>query len=260
MKRFFRKNLPSIICGAIALIIMWLVWIISVKTVKNEYVIPGVKQTFSALFDVFKEALFWRALLRTLAKTVIAVAISFVLAGIFSLPTKMSKNFGRVMRPIVAVIRTLPTMAVLVLILIYTDRTTAPVIVAMLVLFPMSYAQFNVALNGIDEGVVRTAKVFNLTKKQKVFKVYLPLVAPNVLSHLGSNLSFGIKVIVSAEVMALTYTSIGGMIQSANALMDVPRLFALTLVAVILGILVEAVFQLLLTFAFKWTRAEGGND
>ena len=151
-------------------------------------------------------------------------------------------------------------MAILVLILIYTDRTTAPIIVASLVLFPMMYAQFSTSFDMIDDGIIKATKVFNLSKKDKLFKVYLPLIAPSVLSHTGSNLSFAIKLIISAEVMAYTFTSIGGMMESANATLDISRLMALTLVAVLLGLLVELIFNIIYMCSFKWLKGEEEYD
>ena len=260
MKNYLKRRLPNTVAGLISLLVMWLVWIIAHKTVKNEYVLPSFSQTLSSLWMVLKEEFFWRALLRTLLKVVYSFAISFLLAMALSLLTKVFKRFGAFMKPIVAVIRTLPTMAVLVLILIYTDKFTAPVIVSVLVLFPMIYAQFNTALSSVDEGVINATKVFNLTKRQKTFNVFLPMVAPPVFSHVGSNLSFAIKLVISAEVMAYSFTSIGGMMQMANVYFDISRLAALTLVAVILGLVIEGLFNLLTRLLFKWQRSEVAND
>ena len=178
-----------------------------------------------------------------------------MLAGTIALPSKLFKGVDGVMRPIIAVIRTLPTMAVLIPLILYTNRFTAPIIVAMLVLFPMIYAQFKSALDNIDGQIIRTTKVFKLTRRQKVFKVNFPLVAPNLLSHTGSNLSFAIKLIISAEVMIGAYTSIGGMIQYAGY-ENLPRLFALTLFAILIGIVLETTFHMLSKKLFKWTRVE----
>jgi len=260
MRAYLKKHLPTILCGIASLTAMWVVWIIAQNTIKNEYVLPSISDTFSAFGKVLTEGFFWRALLKTLLKTVYAFLISFVLAGVCSATGKILSYFGIFLKPIIAVIRTLPTMAILVLILIYTDKFTAPIIVASLVLFPMTYAQFNTAFSGIDDGIISATKVFNLTRREKLFKVYLPIIAPPVLSHVGSNLSFAIKLIISAEVMAYTYTSIGGMMQAANVNYDVARLAALTLVAVILGLIIELVFHFIFKFAFKWNMAEVKND
>jgi len=260
MKEYLKKHLTAIISGAISLVVMWLVWLIAERTVKNEYVIPSFSQTLQAVFKVLGEEFFWRALLNTLLRTLYAFLISFVLAGVTSALGRIFKPFSSFLTPIITVIRTLPTMAVLVLILIYTSVKTAPVIVASLVLFPMIYAQFNVAFGRVDDGIIKAVKIFKLTKKQRLFKVYLPLVAPTVVSHIGSNLSFGVKLVISAEVMALTFTSIGGMMQAANAVMNVPRLMALTLVAVLIGLVFELIGGVITRSLFAWDKKEKDND
>lgn len=260
MKKFLKKNWLNITLGALSLIVMWVVWIIAEKTVKNEFVLPGFIDTFKSLFALFGEKFFWQAVLSSLKKVLYAFLISFVLAGVFAVLGKVFKPFGAFLKPLLTTVRTLPTMAVLVLILIYTNRTVAPVIVAVLVLFPMIYAQFNVAFNGIDDGIVSAVKAYKLSRSKALFKVYLPMTAPSIISHTGSNLSFGIKLIISAEVMASTYTSIGGMMQVANSYMEVSRLAALTLVAVILGLIVELAFYLITVKAFKWQKTEVEND
>ena len=193
-------------------------------------------------------------------KNEIPLGISFFLAGVCSALGRIFKPLRSFFVPVFAIVRTLPTMAVLVLILIYTNVTIAPIIVACLVLFPMIYAQFNVAFDGVDQGLISAMKIFKLNKKQKLFKVYLPIIFPPILSHFGANLSFGIKLVISAEVMANTFTSLGGMMQNANGLGNVAELTALTLVAVLLGLLIELLLNLITLNAFKWTKKEGVND
>ncbi len=249
-----REKLKEIAIGLSSLVFMWLVWFIAHKTVKNEYLIPSLEETLSSMVYLFKEAFFYRALGKTLLKVLYSFLISFVNASVFSFTGKVFKPLRAFLKPIISVIRTLPTMAILVLILIYTNSSTAPIIVATLVLFPMIYAQMNVALDSIDQNIIDATKVQKIGKKDWIMKVYFPMILPSVLSHTGSNLSFSVKLVISAEVMAYTFTSLGGLMQSANALMDIPRLMALTLVAIVIGLLIELVFALINRFTFKWAK------
>ena len=100
------------------------------------------------------------------------------------------------------------------------------------------------------------AKVYNLPLKKRLTKIYLPLVAPGIFLYSGSNLSFAIKIVISAEVMANTLTALGGMMQTANLYLQTSRLAALTIVAVVLGLLIELTFALLYKDLFKWKRGE----
>ncbi len=260
MKRFIKKNYVNFLIGLSALIFMWAVWFFAQILVKNEYVVPTFQDTIKALFIEFSNVIFWTALLRTLFKVLVAVILSFVLSLIFSVLGKVIKNSRAFFKPILAVLRTLPTMAILVLILIYTNRNVAPIIVASLVLFPLMYSQFNTAFDSVDDGLINAMKVFNLSKRQRIFKIYLPMVAPSVISNLGGNLSFGIKLIISAEIMANTYMSLGGLLKQADEYLQIPTLMALTLFSVILGLVIELVFHAICSYAFKWNKGEGKND
>lgn len=265
MKSYLKKNYQSIISGILAIVFMWLVWFIAYKTIKNEYLVPSFSQTMSALLVLLTESFFWKALFYSLLRTVIAFIISFVLAGLLATLCSVIKNATWFVKTIISIVRTLPTMAILVLIIyilnyLKLSRAIAPVIVAILVLFPMMFAQFQTAINGVDEGLIKAMKVFRLSPKQKVIKVYLPMVCPPIALHIGSNLSFGIKLIISAEVMSNIFTSLGGLMQTASIYEQIPRLIALTLVAVILGLLIELLAHLATVKAFKWAKSEVDND
>ncbi len=260
MKKATKKRLFETAIGFMALIIAIAVWIIVEKTVKNQFLVPSFKQTVKSMFVIFGEGFFWRALGKTMLKVVLSVVFSFILALIVSSLGKIFSYSKPFFKPIVSIIRTLPTMAILVLILIYSNRTVAPIIVSSLVLFPMMYAQFNTAFDSIDEGVISATKVFKLSKKDRLFKVFVPMVTPNILSHLGSNFSFAIKLVISAEIMAYTFTSIGGMMQEANAMIDAPRLMALTIIAVVLGLIIELIFHVVFKYSFKWYKEDKNND
>ncbi len=259
MDKFSKRYLSAII-GFSSLIFVWLVWFIAQNTIKNEYLIPSFKETVTALIEVMGEGFFWKALGKTLLKVAHAFLISFLLASIFAFIGKIYKPTRAFFKPITAIIRTFPTMAVLVLILIYTNSSVAPVVVATLVLFPMIYAQLCVSLDGIDQNVINATKIFKISKRDRLFKIYLPMISPSIIANVGGNLSFALKIVISAEVMAYTFTSIGGLMQSANAYMDIPRLMALTLIAVLIGLLIEFICYLINRSLFKWAKGATKYD
>lgn len=260
MKKYLNDNKLNIVYSLAALILMWLAWVIAHLIVKNEYVVPSFAQTCADLLALLSSGSFWLAFFNTLLRVLIAFAVSFALGLLCSVLGALIKRFNALLSPIISVLRTLPTMAVILIILIWTNPLVAPVIVTALVLFPMIYSQLNAAIGGVDTGLLQMAKVYGFSRRTRLTKIYLPLISPYVLSQTGANLSFAIKLTVSAEVMCYTYVSIGGMMQEANGYLQVSVLAALTLVAVLAGIVIEAVFHLISGLAFKWNRVEGGNE
>lgn len=259
MREFFAKRKLNIICSVAAVAFMWIIWIIAYYAADNDYVIPSFTDTFVSLFQCFGESRFWASFGWTVLRTAEAFVISFVLALPCAVGAAFSKPFRHFMSPIIAVLRTLPTLAVVLLLLLWTGVRAAPVIVTVLLLFPVEYAQICAAIDGVDGELLQMAEVYRVPRKDRLFKIYLPLASPGVLSQLGANFSLGLKVTISAEVLANTYTSLGGMMQSARAFLEMPRLAALTLIAVVTGLVVDIALSQLKRVNSKWLRGDG-ND
>ena len=261
MKNSKKERLKDLLYAVLGIVIVLAVWSISASLINDEFVMPTLAQTIQATFTLLGQGDFYNALFATLLRTLLAFIISFVLAGATAGLSLIVKPLGKMVKPIVTVIRVLPTMAILLLIFRWTqyDFEVSPVVITILVLFPMIYAQFLTAFNSVPQGLINTANVFGLSKKDKLFKVYLPIVAPSVLSRVGSNLSFAIKLIISAEVISYTLISLGGMMNTATNYLNYARLGALTLCAVALGLIIEVVVDLVVKRLFKWT-GKSKND
>ena len=254
MKKIILSKKFNIVYSLLAVVLMWAVWLIAgAATGNNEYLVAPFNKTICEFFALFAKAFFWKAFAHTLLRTLCAFALSFVFALVCACLAALFKPFESFMRPIAAFFRTLPTMAVLLLILVWLTSRTAPIAVAMLVLFPMIYSQLYEQISGVDGELLQMAKVYRLTHIQKLKCIYLPHIMPSTVINTGVNLSFGLKLIISAEVMASTYTAIGGMMSEAQVY-NLPRLAALTLVAGVFGIAVEYAVRVLSGALFKWNR------
>lgn len=250
----------NIIYSVCAIALMWVVWIIAYFAEGNDYVIPSFRDTFAAMFSLFGGAEFWRAFGMTMLRTLISFVLSFALAAVLSSLAAASRPFGGIMRPVVAVLRSIPTMAIILILLLWTSPTAAPVVVSFLVAFPMVYSQFMAAFGGIDVKLTEMAKVYGVPAPRRILKIYVPAVLPNILSQVGAVFSLTLKVMVSAEVMARTYVSIGGMMQDAKNFLEISELFALTLVTVIVGGLLEWALSKLTLLTRRWTGASSGQN
>ena len=96
------------------------------------------------------------------------------------------------------------------------------------------------------------AQVYNISRRNRLFKIYLPLVLPNTLSQTGANISLGLKVTVSAEVLVNTAKGLGGMMQESSLSAEIANLAALTLAAVVAGLLLDIAFSQLKRLTYKW--------
>lgn len=260
MKKFFSERKLNILISLLAIIAMWMIWIIAYYWVKNDYIIPSFQDTFVSLWrDCLAKGAFWTAFGNTFLRTLLAFIISFIIAAALACLCALSKRIAAFVMPLMVFLRTLPTLAVVLLLLIWTTPRVAPVVVTVLVLFPMIHARVYTAIDGMDGGIRQMIKVYNVPKSQTIFKIYLPLIAPQTIPQIGADISLGLKVMISAEVLAGTFKSLGGMMQEARLYIEMPRLAALTLIAVFFGLIVDFAFSQLSRLTYKWSRKEGSQ-
>lgn len=248
-----KQKTVNAVISALAIILMWAVWISAYFIVNNDYILPSVSDTFAQMGGLFASAQFWRSFGMTLWRTFYAWVIACLAAAVFATASAVSNVACRLVAPFVAALRVLPTMAVTLMLLVWTSPKVAPVIVAFMMLFPLVYTQITAAYKGIDKGLIEMADVYRVSKKDRIFKIYLPQMLPPVLAQTGANFSLTLKVMVSAEVMSATFTSLGGMINDASMYLQVAEMFALTIIVIVVGGVMEYLLGKLALITRRWS-------
>ena len=242
MIKSVKNNLICLFGGFLVAVV---IYITAYFTCNNEYVLPSPVNILEKFFKTLLSITFYKALFSTLLRVVIAFIISFVLGLIFGVLAYRYRWFSGVFGVIVGLLRSLPVLAVLLIILLFASRSFAPVIVCFLSLFPMIYTAVLGALKGVPNDLKEMCYLYKIPVKKQVFSMYIPQILPKILLDAGGAFSFGIKLIVSAEILASVYGSVGGILQEASIYLLTSDLFALTLIVCILGVLVEFIAKLL---------------
>ncbi len=232
-----RKN--TLFLSAAGIVFLVLVWGIACLAVGNEYILPSPGNTLLAIGDLLREKYFYAAFFATLGRAFLAFFIACVLGVGLAALGYLFRAVEKLLRGIVAVLRSLPTMAVLLLILLGVSHAFAPVMIGVLTLFPLIYTSAYSALCGVDRGLIEMADVYRVPMRIKVTKMYLPTALPGLLAEGVAALSFSLKLTVSAEVLAFTYRSIGGWMQEASISAEAETLMALTVLVCLSGALIE---------------------
>ncbi len=231
--------------GAVAVLVA--IWAIAAAAAGDRLILPSPAETAAEFFRMIGGKTcgkFWAAfgmtLVRSLLAYVCAGAAAFVLAF-------LSRNgyVRRALYPIFSVLRAVPTMAVIFLFLIWVRARWSPVWVAVTVLLPTMYAAFNQAFDAFDAGLEEMSRVYRVPLRVRLQKMYVPLLLPPLIDSL-SFLSLSIKLVVAAEALAMTATSLGALLYNANITFETARLLAVSLAAVLAGFVIDG-----LTFTGK---------
>ena len=238
MKKLLGKHILLMI-GGVALLTA--VWIVAYFCVGNDLLLPSFGETVKEFFLLWIDGAFWSALGVTLLRVLSAFVLSFALAVLTAVFSYLYPSFRAFFAPILAVLRSMPVLAVLLIILVWTNDGVEPVIVAFLSLYPILYTQTLTAICGVDDKLLQMSRAYRVPKSVQITKLYIPSVAPVLIKACGSALGFGVKLTVSAEVLARSKHSLGVLMQDVRGF-DLPQLFALVIVACVLGFVIEYAF------------------
>ncbi|MBE7087842.1 MAG: ABC transporter permease subunit [Clostridiales bacterium] len=237
----------NLILPVVSILSIIAVWTVAARTINNDIIMPTVSQTLLEIKELFVNPRlsgeFWLSFLGTLWRSFVSFVISFVLGfslGVLSAKIRLVKSC---VSPIVSIVRALPTIAVVLVLTLWTNSFIAPVVVTMLVVFPTIFTQIESSFISLDRTVSEAARVDGADERGVFFLVELPQVLPAVFSSIGGGLSLNFKLMVAAEVIAQTANSIGYMLNTAKVYFEMPKMIAIVCIAVLFGLIIEFVFN-----------------
>lgn len=246
LNKIFNLILPIFTVG-----VLLMVWSLVALVQDNEFVVPSIEKTMQEFATLLGEKNFYIALLATLRRSVIAFLLSFLISFILAYFASKKSWAEKVILTTMSITRTFPTIAIAWLILFWTNREIAPIVITMLVVLPTSYTQIKGALDGVNKNTLEAGKVDGAGWINVFIKIELPQIAPQVYSVIGSGLALNFKLMVAAEVLSTTLKSLGNMINLATPF-NVARVLSLSIVVIVLGLIVEFVFNKLSKMAGTW--------
>ncbi len=222
------------------LLVVGIWWIVS--AVKDKpLVLPTPDKVVVEFFNLFAGANFWKSVGLTLLRTVICFAISFVLAFAMAVLGGLWTPIHKVMSPIVSILRSAPTLAIILVMMLWVDGQTAPVFVGFLIAFPILYQGIYTAIVGVDKDLVEMAKFYKVKPADIIFGLYAPEIAPQTFDVSKTTISLTLKVVIAAEVLTYAKGSIGLEMQRANQAFEVAILLAWTILAIVLSFAFEGI-------------------
>lgn len=244
-------------CGVAA---FWLcVWQLLALWVGNGLLLPSPVAVVVRLGQLALTAGFWKVTVLSLLRVLFGSALAVLLGVLLAVICCRWKLADTLFAPMVTVIKSTPVASFIVLLLLWLGRDLLPVVIVVLMALPVIWGNVCAGIRNTDPLLLRTAKVFNFTRRRTLRRVYIPSVMPHFLSGCRTALGLGWKAGIAAEVLTVPALSIGKLLMEAKLYLEVPDLFAWTLVVILCSLIIEKV---LMTAIGRLSRTcwPGGED
>lgn len=237
--------------AAAAIAIILCAWAIGAAVVDSKFVLPSISQTWAAFGDVFKNPQFYRAVGGTLLRSLIGFAISLALFFVSLYLSTAFDGVKRILEPIISALRSLPAVAVTLILAITIGGYGAPVVLGVLVIYPIMYSAARARLAVIPRELKEVCDICGAGRWTTFRALYLPCLAGGLPEITASAFSYNVKTVIGAEILAQTAVSLGMMMQLARSYLMTAMLIALVLVAVVVSVVIEAVLRVVLKLMLR---------
>lgn len=220
--------------------------------------LPPPSEVVSQLAVLLTTPAFLGDVLATLTGWAIGLSLASVIGVTAGLVLGSSRWAYEASSALIEFLRPIPAVALVPLaILMFGTSTTMKF---MLVLYAALWPIMLNTLYGareIDPVTRETARTFRLTWWETLTKVFLPHAAPFAFTGIRISASIALIVTVSAELLAGTATGIGSFILEVQAGGgSTAQVFAGTIVAGVLGVLVNAALRAVESIIFAWRKEQ----
>jgi NitT/TauT family transport system permease protein len=250
MKYSWKSKIYTLI-SCLFFIILWQV--IAVIT-NNDIYIPKLQQVIAALKDIYMEQNFWKAIFSSFYRTIISYVLALAFSMILGILGAVYPFFRFLMQPLNSFAKTVPTMVLVVLLLVWFDKDITPFAVGFAIIFPVLYEGVRNSLMQIDKKLIDMTKIYEVSLIDKIKRIYIPVMKFYFMSIFVSTFSLTFKVVITGEVYGQPKFGIGSQIQLEKVNFNVSGIFAWIVIIVFISIVLEVINKLLNKKIYRWNK------
>lgn len=228
-------------------LVIWLgVWQVAAKVVGQELLLPTPVEVGRTLLVLAATGRFWMSALYTLGRVLLGLAGGVAVGGLLAFLTQLCAPADWLISPAVRVLRATPVVSFILLLYLWVTRANIPGVIALLMVLPVVWGSITAGLTSVDEQLLEMARTYRFGWWKTLRLIYLPSLRPHFVGGFLTAFGLAWKSGVAAEVLCPPRYAIGAGIQQAKVALEIPELFAWTVLLIVLSLVLETLLQRLL--------------
>lgn len=224
----------------IYIILFWIIaWEVLSLIINQEIYLPSPFSTFNALVDLLKIRDTYITIAYSAYRTLAGFVISCISGIIIGYLCGTNQLFYDLFNPLIGTIRTVPVMSIIIIAIMWFKDTNVPIFVAFLMCFPIIWTNTVSGIKSTDPKLLQMCKIYNIKKIRIITSVYFYSALPYIEAAMISALGIGWKVTSAAEVLSLPKYAIGSYLYDSKVYLEIPSLFAWTVIIILLSYIFE---------------------
>lgn len=213
---------------------IFFIWELCSYVTKNPLLFPNLKELLKSLIAILSEIKGFSIIFSTLKTMFYSIFSALFLGGIAAFGAKKSITFKNFIDPSMLILKSLPTVGIILLIMIWSKLDNVPFLIGMIISIGTVYDSFYGAFFNMDEDLKDMCRLFQVSLWDRVLGIYLPSLYFSVSSLIPSIFALTLKVVIAGEILAQIDNSIGGELFYQKTLFNTDAFFAWLIITVII--------------------------
>ena len=243
---------------AVSCLLFIIGWQCCALYVDNEIYIPRLELIVIQIKEIVVSSNFLKAVLSSFYRSILSYVFALIIALILGVFSTICPFFRYMMVPINSLAKTIPTMVLVVLALVWFNKDIAPFIVGFAIIFPILYEGIRNNIMNIDPKIIEMTKIYEVSLVDKITKIYFPIIKFYFISIFVSTLSLTFKVVIAGEVHGQPKYGIGSEIQVEKMNFNTSGIFAWIIIIAVISIVLEGINKILNKKLYGW-KSESRN-
>lgn len=240
MRRFILRDRKFSFISAVLILI---IWIVLSKIIDNEIIFPSIKSTLISLIRIIESPDFLTIIGHSLLRSTVGFIISSLLAIILGVLSSISKLIYNLMVPIISFLSSVPTMAIIILALIWLNNEFSPLFVGFIMVFPILYESVLKGIKNIDTNIINMAKIYRVDKITIVKDIYIPCILISISTIFSSAIGINLKMVIAGEALSQPKYAIGSSLQLQKMYLNTSGVFAWIIIIIVVGKIFEYIWK-----------------
>lgn len=247
MKKYLQTSIKFI-----SILLFIIVWSWIAKIINNTFILPNIIDVSISLKEILTNVIFFKVIGNTLYKLICVIAITLLISSTMGILSFKYPLFKEIIAPYISIIKAIPTVALIIIVLVWFKPCIVPIIVGIMIVFPILYDNILNGIEGIDKSLIKMSSTFNVSSCRKIFEFYIPSVYYYIAGGIHSLIGLAFKVIIAGEIISQENCSIGGEILLNKVYLETSNVFAWVIIVVVLNFLIEKIVVLLNNRLMSW--------
>lgn len=228
----------------------FLLWKFFSLAIDSPLILPSPESVAADFFSLASEKIFLKSLAFTLFRVFCAFFISSFFGILFGFLCTKFYALKILFEIPLAFVRSVPLVSVILIVLFWLGSDSVPVFAAVLLSFPVMFTSAFSGFSFKDKKKESVCNIFKITEMQKFLFLKIPYAKEFLKDAMENSCGMIWKAIAAAEVLSVPKFALGSQLQNFQVVLEISKVFAVTIFIVLLGFLSEKIL-LLFFFALK---------